>query len=122
MLTLVRDQQKLRVASDFLSFLLSPHPTLVISLPPPLDKPFLLQLVEWLLRGVSRVILANNPLSGVLILAALAWSSPWSALLGTTGLLAGTLTAVLKGQDRCGGGGMHTYTWTHTHDSECAWF
>lgn len=59
----------------------------------------------WGLRGVSRVILANNPLSGVLVMAALCWESRWKALLGAVGVLASTLTAVIMGQDR----------WTHTH-------
>uniref|UniRef100_A0A673CL16 Urea transporter n=1 Tax=Sphaeramia orbicularis TaxID=375764 RepID=A0A673CL16_9TELE len=53
----------------------------------------------WGLRGVSRVILANNPLSGALILAALFWDSPWQCLLGTLGVLVSTLTALIIGQD-----------------------
>lgn len=60
----------------------------------------MLQLVLWGLRGVSRVILANNPLSGALIMAALCWESCWKALLGTVGLLASTFTAVIMEQDR----------------------
>lgn len=64
------------------------------------DKPFVLQLALWGLRGVARVILANNPLSGAFILAALYWASPWKGLLGTLGVLASTLTAVITGQDR----------------------
>ncbi|XP_074480825.1 urea transporter 1 isoform X2 [Sebastes fasciatus] len=63
------------------------------------DKLFALQLAVWGLRGVSRVILANNPLSGALILAALYWASPWLGLLGTLGVLASTLTAVIMEQD-----------------------
>eukprot|EP00064_Thunnus_orientalis_P020371 superscaffoldBa00005569_g20506 len=63
------------------------------------DKWFVLQLAVWGLRGVTRVILANNPLSGALILAALYWASPWQGLLGTLGVLASTLTAVIIGQD-----------------------
>ncbi|KAK1890464.1 Urea transporter 1 [Dissostichus eleginoides] len=63
------------------------------------DKVFGLQLAVWGLRGVSRVILGNNPLSGALILAALCWASPWQALLGTLGVLTSTLTAVIMGQD-----------------------
>ncbi|KAM7366111.1 hypothetical protein PAMP_015579 [Pampus punctatissimus] len=63
------------------------------------DKGFVLQLALWGLRGVSRVILANNPLSGAVILAALYWASPWQGLLGTLGVLASTLTAVIIGQD-----------------------
>ncbi|CAL8239841.1 unnamed protein product [Gadus morhua 'NCC'] len=54
------------------------------------ERPFALQLVVWFLRGVSRVILASNPLSGALILAALIWASPWQGLLGAVGVLAST--------------------------------
>ncbi|XP_067257986.1 urea transporter 2 [Chanodichthys erythropterus] len=63
------------------------------------DKFFLLQFSEWCLRGISRVILLNNPLSGALIIAALLLESPWQALLGMLGLLASTLTAIILGQD-----------------------
>ncbi|KAL2079024.1 hypothetical protein ACEWY4_024768 [Coilia grayii] len=74
------------------------------------DRAFPLQLVEWLLRGVARVILANNPLSGALILGALFMASPWQALLGTVGLLASTLTAVIIGQDSAEiAGGLHGF-------------
>ncbi|XP_061566050.1 urea transporter 1 [Cololabis saira] len=74
------------------------------------DKPFVLQLAVWVLRGVTRVILANNPLSGALILAALYWSSPWQGLLGTLGALASTLTAVIIGQDSADvAGGLHGF-------------
>ncbi|XP_056883412.1 urea transporter 1 isoform X2 [Takifugu flavidus] len=62
-------------------------------------KLFGLQLVVWGLRGVAGVILANNPLSGVLILASVFWTSPWQALLGTLGTLISTLTAIIMGQD-----------------------
>lgn len=64
------------------------------------DKLFVLQLAVWSLRGVSRVIYVNNPLSGALILAALYWASPWQGLLAVLGVLASTLTAVIIGQDR----------------------
>ncbi|XP_041821310.1 urea transporter 2 [Chelmon rostratus] len=71
------------------------------------DKLFVLQLAVWGLRGVTRVILANNPLSGALILAALYWASPWQGLLGTLGVLASTLTAVVIGQDSAEVSGGH---------------
>ncbi|XP_041925689.1 urea transporter 1 [Alosa sapidissima] len=74
------------------------------------DKPFPVQLVEWVLRGVSRVILANNPVSGALILGALVMASPWQALMGTVGLLASTLTAIIIGQDSAEiAGGLHGF-------------
>ncbi|XP_026154605.1 urea transporter 2 isoform X3 [Mastacembelus armatus] len=73
-------------------------------------KLFVLQLSMWSLRGVSRVILANNPLSGFLILTALFWASPWQVLLGTLGVLASTLTAVIMGQDSTEvSGGLHGF-------------
>ncbi|MEQ2163332.1 hypothetical protein GOODEAATRI_028921, partial [Goodea atripinnis] len=74
------------------------------------DMSFVLQLPVWGLRGVARVILANNPLSGALILAALYWDSPWQGLLGTLGVLASTLTAVIIGQDSADvAGGLHGF-------------
>ncbi|XP_066575961.1 urea transporter 2 isoform X1 [Amia ocellicauda] len=63
------------------------------------DKPFMLQLLEWSLRGVAQVILVNNPLSGAIILCALTMHSPWHVLLGTVGLLSSTLTALIIGQN-----------------------
>ncbi|KAM9500096.1 urea transporter 1 [Clarias gariepinus] len=63
------------------------------------DQAFLLQLMEWLLRGVSGVIMVNNPLSGALILTALSISSPWQALLGSLGLLSSTIMAIFIGQE-----------------------
>ncbi|KAI3376544.1 hypothetical protein L3Q82_016997, partial [Scortum barcoo] len=74
------------------------------------DKLFVLQLAVWGLRGVTRVILANNPLSGALIMAALYWASPWQGLLGSLGVLASTLTAVIMGQDSDEvSGGLHGF-------------
>ncbi|XP_068164534.1 urea transporter 1 isoform X2 [Antennarius striatus] len=63
------------------------------------DKLFVLQLAVGALRGVTMVILANNPLSGALILIALYWTSPWMSLLGALGVLASMLTALIIGQD-----------------------
>ncbi|XP_034532924.1 urea transporter 2 [Notolabrus celidotus] len=74
------------------------------------DKFIVLQLVVWCLRGVTRVTLANNPLSGAFILAALFWASPWQGLLGTVGVLVSTLTAVILGQDSTEiSGGLHGF-------------
>ncbi|XP_045919688.1 urea transporter 1 [Micropterus dolomieu] len=74
------------------------------------DKLFVLQLAVWGLRGVSRVIYVNNPLSGALILAALYWASPWQGLLAVLGVLASTLTAVIIGQDSAEvSGGLHGF-------------
>ncbi|XP_051947831.1 urea transporter 1 [Xyrauchen texanus] len=74
------------------------------------DQIFPLQLAEWCLRGISRVILLNNPVSGAVILAALLLESPWQAMLGVLGLLASTVTAIMLGQD-CEevSGGLHGF-------------
>ncbi|KAI5619902.1 urea transporter 1-like, partial [Silurus asotus] len=63
------------------------------------DQSFLIQLLEWLLRGVSGVIMVNNPLSGILILIALSIASPWQTLLGSLGLFSSTVMAILIGQE-----------------------
>lgn len=83
------------------------------------EKWFVLQLVVWGLRGVARVILANNPLSGALILAALYWASPWQGLLGSLGVLASTLTAVIIGQDRWS---LHCCRDPNSHKNSKWWF
>ncbi|XP_026792585.3 urea transporter 1 [Pangasianodon hypophthalmus] len=64
------------------------------------DQAFLMQLLEWLLRGVSGVIMVNNPLSGALIVIALSIASPWQVLLGSLGLLSSTVMAILIGQEQ----------------------
>nr|XP_023693907.1 urea transporter 1-like isoform X1 [Paramormyrops kingsleyae] len=63
------------------------------------EKPFAMQLVEWSFRGMAQVIMVDNPLSGVLVLAALLVESPWQAVLGILGLLASTFTAIIIGLD-----------------------
>ncbi|XP_060789939.1 urea transporter 2 [Neoarius graeffei] len=74
------------------------------------DQAFLMQLLEWLLRGVSGVIMLNNPLSGALILTALSIASPWQALLGGVGLLSSTVMAILIGEERAAvSSGEHGY-------------
>ncbi|MBN3324501.1 UT2 protein, partial [Atractosteus spatula] len=51
------------------------------------------------LRGVSQVILANNPLSGCLIQTALVLHRPWQALMDTEVLLSSMFTALIIGKD-----------------------
>ncbi|TRY57477.1 hypothetical protein DNTS_014226 [Danionella cerebrum] len=63
------------------------------------DQSLALQLLVGCLRGISRVILLNNPVSGAVILSALLLESPWQALLGTLGLLSSTIGAIAFGQD-----------------------
>lgn len=88
-----------------------------------LDQAFLIQLLEWLLRGVSGVIMVNNPLSGALILAALSIASPWQALLGSLGLLSSTVMAILIGQERrvefTDTTHIHTLTYKHMGHFYC---
>ncbi|XP_072544897.1 urea transporter 1 [Salminus brasiliensis] len=64
------------------------------------DQAISVQLLEWSLRGVSSVIMVDNPVSGALILTALTVSSRWQALLGSAGLLTSTITAIIIGHER----------------------
>jgi urea transporter len=52
------------------------------------------------LRGVSQVVLINNPVSGLIILVSLLLCPP-AFLFGSVGLTCGTATAKLLGFDRC---------------------
>ena len=56
--------------------------------------------VNAILRGIGQVVFVNNPLSGLLILLALAIQSPWIAVMSLLGLLASTLTAIWLQLDR----------------------
>jgi urea transporter len=56
--------------------------------------------VDYTLRGVGQVVFMNNPLTGLLILAALWIASPWLGLAATVGVVTATVTAVLLGLDR----------------------
>ncbi|XP_004579586.2 urea transporter 2 isoform X1 [Ochotona princeps] len=74
------------------------------------DKPLVLQFVDWVLRGTSQVMLVNNPLSGVIILAGLIVQNPWWALTGVLGTVVSTLSALILSQDRSAiGSGLHGY-------------
>ncbi|NXA48455.1 UT2 protein, partial [Nothocercus julius] len=64
------------------------------------DKPLMVQLMDWMLRGTSQVMFVNNPLSGLLILVGLFIQNPWWTLTGCTGLAVSTLTALTLSQDR----------------------
>ncbi|NXD10530.1 UT2 protein, partial [Nothocercus nigrocapillus] len=64
------------------------------------DKPLLVQLMDWMLRGTSQVMFVNNPLSGLLILVGLVIQNPWWTLTGCTGMAVSTLTALTLSQDR----------------------
>ncbi|WP_367404901.1 urea transporter [Kocuria marina] len=59
-----------------------------------------LSILDGSLRGVGQIFLMNNPLSGLLLVVAVATASPWGALLFLGGSLVGTLTALLLGMPR----------------------
>uniref|UniRef100_A0A3P9GXU9 Solute carrier family 14 member 2 n=1 Tax=Oryzias latipes TaxID=8090 RepID=A0A3P9GXU9_ORYLA len=61
---------------------------------------FLLQLLDWVLRGASQVMFVNNPLSGLLIFAGLILQNYWWALNGFVGTLFATISALILQQDR----------------------
>uniref|UniRef100_A0A3B4WUU3 Urea transporter 2-like n=1 Tax=Seriola lalandi dorsalis TaxID=1841481 RepID=A0A3B4WUU3_SERLL len=59
-----------------------------------------IQLLDWIFRGVAQVMFVNNPLSGLLITAGLFLQNPWWALNGLLGTLVSTVSAILLGQSR----------------------
>ncbi|NXF81659.1 UT2 protein, partial [Sclerurus mexicanus] len=74
------------------------------------NKPLMVQLVDWILRGTSQVMFVNNPLSGLIILVGLFIQSPWWMLTGCTGTTVSTLTALALSQDRSAiTAGLHGY-------------
>ncbi|NXG62896.1 UT2 protein, partial [Hemiprocne comata] len=74
------------------------------------NKPLMVQLVDWILRGTSQVMFVNNPLSGLIILVGIFIQSPWWTLTGCTGTTVSTLTALALSQDRSViAAGLHGY-------------
>uniref|UniRef100_A0A8C6T8J9 Urea transporter n=1 Tax=Neogobius melanostomus TaxID=47308 RepID=A0A8C6T8J9_9GOBI len=61
---------------------------------------FLLQLIDWVLRGAAQVMFVNNPLSGLIIFAGLILQNYWWALNGFVGTLFATLSALILQQNR----------------------
>ncbi|KAM3610882.1 uncharacterized protein V6R79_010096 [Siganus canaliculatus] len=61
---------------------------------------FLLQLLDWVLRGAAQVMFVNNPLSGLIIFAGLILQNYWWALNGFVGTLFATISALILRQDR----------------------
>ncbi|XP_067340801.1 urea transporter 2-like isoform X2 [Channa argus] len=59
-----------------------------------------IQLVDWIFRGIAQVIFVNNPLSGLLITAGLFLQNPWWALNGLLGTLVSTVSAIVLQQNR----------------------
>ncbi|XP_054041505.1 urea transporter 2-like isoform X1 [Rissa tridactyla] len=74
------------------------------------NKPLMVQLVDWILRGTSQVMFVNNPLSGLIILVGIFIQSPWWMLTGCIGTILSTLTALALSQDRSAiAAGLHGY-------------
>ncbi|KAM9858312.1 urea transporter 2 isoform 1-T1 [Aulostomus maculatus] len=61
---------------------------------------FLLQLLDWVLRGAAQVMFVNNPLSGLIIFAGLILQNYWWALNGFVGTLFATISALILQQSR----------------------
>uniref|UniRef100_A0A8C7SGL9 Solute carrier family 14 member 2 n=1 Tax=Oncorhynchus mykiss TaxID=8022 RepID=A0A8C7SGL9_ONCMY len=61
---------------------------------------FLLQLLDWVLRGAAQVMFVNNPLSGLVIFAGLILQNRWWALNGFVGTLFATISALILQQSR----------------------
>ncbi|KAL4630052.1 urea transporter 2-like isoform X1 [Arapaima gigas] len=61
---------------------------------------FLLQLLDWVLRGAAQVMFVNNPLSGLIIFAGLILQNRWWALNGFIGTLSATISALILKQNR----------------------
>lgn len=62
-----------------------------------------IQLLDWIFRGVAQVMFVNNPLSGLLITTGLFLQEPWWALNSLLGTVVSTVSAILLGQNRSGG-------------------
>ncbi|AFZ18440.1 urea transporter [Allocoleopsis franciscana] len=60
----------------------------------------LLDFINATLRGISQVIFVNNPLSGLLILAAMFIQSPWLGSMSLVGTASATLTAIALKSNR----------------------
>ncbi len=59
-----------------------------------------LDFIDANLRGIGQVVFMNNPVTGLLILAAMYVASPWLGLAVTIQVVVSTVTALLLGFDR----------------------
>lgn len=76
-------------------------------------QPVVLQLVDWVLRGLAQVMFVNNPLSGLLIAVGLILQNRWCALNAILATLLSTASALLIGQSRGAvAAGLHGYNGT----------
>lgn len=62
-----------------------------------------IQLLDWIFRGMAQVMFVNNPLSGLLITVGLFLQNPWWALNGLLGTLVSTVSAIVLRQNRSDG-------------------
>lgn len=62
-----------------------------------LDRPnlFVLDFIDYTLRGASQVVFQSNPISGILILVALFVQNPYFGLCATIGLVVETFMSVV---------------------------
>ena len=75
----------------------------------PTPKPFPL-FVDNTLRGMSQVVFANNPRSGLVLTAGTALVAPWMGSLGLIGLVSSTATAkILALDETTTSQGLHGY-------------
>lgn len=72
------------------------HPSLT-------GRVLVIQLLDWIFRGVAQVMFVNNPLSGLLITTGLFLQEPWWALNSLLGTVVSTVSAILLGQNRSDG-------------------
>ncbi|XP_036384647.1 urea transporter 2-like [Megalops cyprinoides] len=61
---------------------------------------FLLQLLDWVLRGAAQVVFVNSPLSGMIIFGGLILQNQWWAVNGFVGTLFATISALILRQSR----------------------
>nr|XP_015828034.2 urea transporter 2 [Nothobranchius furzeri] len=61
---------------------------------------FLLQLLDWVLRGAAQAMFVNNPLSGLIIFGGLILQNYWWALNGFIGTLFANISALILQQNR----------------------
>ncbi|XP_064648377.1 urea transporter 2-like [Lineus longissimus] len=64
------------------------------------DKPWIVQMPNWIFRGIGAPIFLNNPISGLIIMVAMFISNAWVAINGLLGLVTAILTALALKQNR----------------------
>lgn len=64
------------------------------------DKPMPLRFLNACLRGYGQPVFLNNPISGLLIMAAMFVQNPWQGTNGLIGLLTAQISAMVMKQDK----------------------